>query len=212
MLSQYSYILSNFRYYVSILIVKAKRKWSKTMTNGLDQVNKSLKKKFSSKKLVFGQGFDGAKVVFVIDPPTNNAESDNKPITGNSEKLLNKLLKTAGIDKKKVYITNVVKYTVSGRIHTSKEIKSSVPFLKEEIKTIQPKVVVTLGTTALNGIGLRQPLVNIRGRIFNFGSYELLPTYHPENVAKNPGLETELTADFLKLKELLKKKKEELPN
>lgn len=178
------------------------------MRNGLEQIKQGLKKKFGSKKLIFGQGFDGAKVIFVTDPPSTREEEDNKPITGTSEKLLNKLLKTAGLDKKRVYITNVVKYTVPGRIHTLKEIKSSVPFLKEEIRAIQPLVVVTLGTTALNGIGLRQPLVNVRGKTFNFGSYDLLPTHHPENVIKNPNLETELQADFMKLKELLKIKKE----
>ena len=178
------------------------------MTSDLESVKKALKKKFNSKKLIFGQGFDGAKVVFVTDPPTSKEEQDNKPITGPSEKLLNKLLKTAGLDKRRVYITNVVKYNVPGRIHTMKEIKSSVPFLKEEIKTIQPQVVVTLGNTALNGIGLRQPLVNVRGKIFNFGSYSLLPTHHPENILKSPDLEVELTADFLKLKELLKKIKD----
>lgn len=178
------------------------------MTSDLEQVNKLLKKKFGTKKLVFGQGFDGAKVVFVTDPPTSKEEQENKPITGNSEKLLNKLLKTAGLDKRRIYITSVVKYMVPGRIHTMKEIKASIPFLKEEIKTIQPQVVVTLGITALNGIGLRQPLTNVRGRTFNFGSYDLLPTHHPENILKNPNLETELTADFLKLKELLKNIKE----
>lgn len=178
------------------------------MTSDLDQVNRLLKKKFSTKKLVFGRGFDGAKVVFVTDPPTSIEEQEDKPITGHSEKLLNKLIKIAGLDKRRVYITNIVKYTVPGRIHTMKEIKASVPFLKEEIKTIQPQIVVTLGITALNGIGLRQPLSNVRGKTFNFGSYELLPTHHPENILKNPNLEVELTADFLKLKELLKNIKE----
>jgi len=178
------------------------------MEEGLLQVNKSLKKKFVAKKLIFGQGFDGAKVVFVTDPPTSKEESENKPIAGNSEKILNKLLKVAGLNKQKVYITNVVKYTVPGRVHTSKEVKSSVPFLKEEIKTISPQVVVTLGTIALTGIGLRQPLSNVRGRTFNFGSYELLATHHPESVLKNPGLQPELEADFLKLKTLLKTIKE----
>lgn len=178
------------------------------MENGLEQVKKGLKKKFSSKKLIFGQGFDGAKVVFVTDPATQKEIEENKPITGHGEKTLNKLLKLAGLDKRKIYITNVVKYTVSGRVHTSKEIKSSVPFLKEEIKTISPQVVVTLGTTALTGIGLRQPLGNVRGKTFNFGSYELLPTHHPENTQKNPILQPELEADFLKLKTLLKNIKE----
>ena len=178
------------------------------MANDLIQVNKALKKKFGAKKLVFGQGFESAKVVFVVDPPTPLEERENKPISGNSEKSLNKLLKLAGLNKKKVYITIVVKYTTPGRVHTSKEVKSSVPFLKEEIRTIQPVVVVTLGNIALTGIGLRQPLVNVRGKTFNFGSYELLPTHHPESVVKNPSLQPELEADFIKLKTLLKTIKE----
>lgn len=179
------------------------------MEDALTQVNKALKKKFSAKKLIFGQGFDGAKVVFVIDPPTVQEEKENKPITGHSEKTLNRLIRLAGLNKNKVYITNAVKYTVSGRVYTSKEIKSSVPFLKEELKMIKPQVVVTLGNTALNAIGLRQPLVNVRGKSFNFGSYELLPTHHPENLLKNPSLRPELEADFLKLKDLLKNRKEQ---
>ena len=178
------------------------------MPNELEQVNKALKKKFSAKKLVFGQGFESAKVVFVTDPTTPLEEKENKPISGSPEKSLNKLLKLAGLDKRKIYITNVVKYTTPGRVHTSKEVKSSVPFLKEEIRTIQPVVVVTLGNIALTGIGLRQPLVNVRGKTFNFGSYELLPTHHPESLLKNPGLQPEIEADFLKLKTLLKTIKE----
>ena len=74
------------------------------MANELEQVNKAIKKKFGAKKLVFGQGFESAKVVFVTDPPTPEEEKENKPISGNSEKSLNKLLKLAGLDKRKVYI------------------------------------------------------------------------------------------------------------
>lgn len=176
--------------------------------NKLQPINKSLKKKFVAKKLIFGQGFDSAKVVFVVDPPTDREEQENKPITGHGEKNLHKLIRLAGLNKQRVYITNVIKYAVSGRIHTPKEIKASVPFLKEEIKSIQPRVVVTLGTTALNGIGLRQPLFNVRGKTFNFGSYELLPTHHPESALKNPALQPELEADFIKLKELLASEKQ----
>lgn len=178
------------------------------MASELEQVKKALKKKFGSKKLIFGRGFDGSKVVFVVDPPTPKEEQEDKPLTGHAEKSLNKLLRLAGINKQRVYITGVVKYAVNGRIHTPKEIKASVPFLKEELKVIQPQIVVTLGTTALNGIGLRQPLVNVRGKIFNLGSYELLPTHNPQDTLKNPSLQPELEADFLKLKELLRAKKE----
>ena len=77
--------------------------------------------------------------------------------------------------------------------------------LKEEIKAINPQVVVTLGMAALNGIGLRQPLDNVHGRIFNFGSYELIPTFHPNHAVNDPQVKLRMTNDLAKLKELLKK-------
>ena len=173
----------------------------------LKHVHDGLKKKFGDKKLVLGSGFIDAKVVFVGEAPGVEEEKEGKPISGNSAKLLNQLLKSVGIDKKKVYITNVLKYSPSKeKLPTPKEIKSHVPFLKEELKTVNPQIVVTLGTMALNGVGLRQPLDNVHGRTFNFGSYELFPTFHPEHALKDPTVKALLTTDFTKLKDLLKTK------
>src|SRR3989338_5495993 len=120
----------------------------------LKQINDSLKKKFRGKKLIFGSGFIGAKVVFVGEARGQEEEREGKPMSGHSEKLLNQVLRTLGINKNKIYLTNVLKYNPTGKkIPTPKEIRSYVPFLKEEIKTIGPKVVVTLGNMVLNGIG-----------------------------------------------------------
>ena len=173
----------------------------------LQQVNNSLKKKFKDRKLIFGSGDATAKVVFVCEMPGEDEEREGKPLTGHKEKLLNQLLKTLGVNKKKVYITNVVKYVPRGKIPTSKEIKSYVPFLKEELKTINPQIVVTLGNIALNGIGLRQPLDNVHGRTFNLGSYELFPTFHPDHALKSPEIRTLLESDFVKLRSLIETKK-----
>ncbi|OGN10188.1 MAG: hypothetical protein A3J46_04745 [Candidatus Yanofskybacteria bacterium RIFCSPHIGHO2_02_FULL_41_11] len=174
----------------------------------LKQVNESLKKKFKDKKLVFGSGFIDAKVVFVGEAPGPDEEKEGKPMSGHSEKILNQILRALGINKNKVYLTNVLKYNFAGKkIPTNKEIRSYVPFLKEEIKTINPRVVVTLGNIALTGIGLRQPLDNIHGRVFNFGSYELLPTFHPSHTLKNPEVKNLIQNDLAKLKQLLAKEK-----
>jgi uracil-DNA glycosylase len=103
-------------------------------------------------------------------------------------------------------MTNVVKYMpIGGKIPSPKEIKSHAMFLKEEIKMINPQVVVTLGNIALNGVGLRQPLDNVHGRTFNFGSYELVPTFHPKHASGDPQIKLMMETDLAKLKELLKK-------
>ena len=170
----------------------------------LKHVNDALKKKFKDKKLVFGKGFVGAKIVFVTETAIPDGHVTGKHLHPHHEKLLNQLFKTAGIDKKKVYFTHAVKYFPSQTIAiTPKEIKSHSTFLKEELKSVGPKIVVTLGNLALNGVGMRQPLDNVHGKIFNLGSYELLPTFHPEHALKDSRVKTLLETDFARLKELI---------
>jgi len=171
----------------------------------LQQVNIALKKKFKDKNLVFGYGASDARILFVGEAPGAAEEREGRPMAGNPAKLLNQLLRSVGIDKKKIYLTNVLKYTAL-KTPTPKEIKSHVPFLKEEIKTVGPQIVVTLGNMALNGVGLRQPLDNIHGRVINFGHYELLATFHPVSALRDPEVRSLLETDFIKLKELLKTK------
>ena len=182
-----------------------------TEVKTLNSVNQALKQKFKDKKLVFGQGSIGAKIVLVSEVLDQNGEKDKKPISGAHAKLINQLLKGAGIDKKKVYMTNVVKYRPESDVMpTPKEIKSHATFLKEEIRTVNPEVVVTLGNLALNGVGLRIPVENVHGRTFPLGSYQLLPTFHPEKALNDPIARALLEADFAKLKELLKAAKAEV--
>jgi len=182
------------------------KKTATTTPGELERIKKALKKKFQNKKLIFGSGSVPAKIVFVTEIPGPDEERESRPLTGLSEKMLHQVLKTIGIDKKKIYITSVVKCpSMPGRAFTSKEIKSHVPFLKDEIKAINPQIVVTLGITPLTGIGLRQPLDNVHGRTFNFGSYDLIPTFHPNHASQNPEVKTLISKDLAQLKELLKK-------
>ncbi len=180
-----------------------------TDTKTLTSVNKALKEKFKGRKLVFGQGAIGARVVVVSEMLDPHGEKDGAPVGGPHLKMLNKLLREAGIDRRKVYVTNVVKYRPDAdKLPTPKEIKSHATFLKEEIRTVNPDIVVTLGNLALNGVGLRIPVENVHGRTFPLGAYRLLPTFHPERALRDPGVKSLLDADFAKLKELFKEKPE----
>ena len=69
--------------------------------------------------------------------------------------------------------------------------------------------MVTLGDVALNGIGLRQPLHNVHGRTFNFGSYTLVPTFHPEMAAKDPEVHTLLATDISRIKKIVAESEKE---
>ena len=172
----------------------------------LQRIHKSIKSKFKDKKLIFGSGLVGAKILLVSEMPGNAEIQESKPLTGLAEKTLLQILKSVGIDKNKIYITNAVKYSpTAGKNITPKEMKSHSNFLKEELKVLAPEVVVTLGTVALNGVGLRQPLDNVHGRTFNFGSYTMVPTFHPIQASSSPEIKKRMEVDLAKVKELVKK-------
>ncbi|OGN08304.1 MAG: hypothetical protein A2750_00600 [Candidatus Yanofskybacteria bacterium RIFCSPHIGHO2_01_FULL_45_42] len=179
-------------------------------THSLQHIQEALKKKFKGKKLVFGHGLIGSKIAFVGESPDEHEEREGKAFAGPSGQLLNQFLRKANIDPRKVYVTHILKYRPSpDRVPTLKEIKANVPFLKEEIKTIGPKVVVTLGTMALSGIGLKLPLGNVHGKVFHFGDYSLLPTYHPAHGQSDPQIGSIINLELAKIKELLAQKNEE---
>ena len=175
-----------------------------TEAQKLKSINDALKKKFGEKKLVLGRGSADAQVVVVGEAPGTAEEKEGKPIAGDSAKILNRLLKTAGLKAHQVYVTNVLKYA-SGTTNapSAKEVKSHALFLREEIRAINPRIVVTLGNLALNGIGLRQPLDNVHGRLISLGNHELFATFHPRQALDDPQVKTSLEADFVKLKGLL---------
>lgn len=181
-----------------------------TAPRTLKHIHDDLKSKFPDKIFVSGYGHAQAPVVIVSDAPGVDEEKMKKPLAGKRGQLLNQLLKAAGIDKRKVYITNTIKYRPEvGFASTSKEIRAHAAFLKEELHSINPHVVITLGDLALTGLGLRQPLHNVHGRTFNFGSYEVVPTFHPEAALRDPQIKALLQADFVKVRELLRARKNE---
>lgn len=178
-------------------------------TKTLKSVNSALKAKFKDKKLVFGKGAAGAKVVFVSEVLDKDGEEAGKPLAGKSEKELKRLMKSAGINAKKVYVTNVVKYRPDeDKLPTPKEIRSHSSFLKDEIRSVNPDIVVTLGNLALNGVGLRIPVENVHGRTFPLGTYKLLPTLSPSRAMADPAKQVILEEDFAKLKDLVKESAE----
>lgn len=104
-------------------------------------------------KLVPGEGSKNAKIVFIGEAPGAEEEKLGRPFVGRAGKFLGKQLTLHGIDRKKVYITNVVKVRCIGP-PTDSQIKKYLPILKKELKQIKPKVIVLLGKTAAKNVPL----------------------------------------------------------
>jgi DNA polymerase len=170
----------------------------------LKELDKRLHAKFKPQKLLSGRGHFDAPVMLVSEFPNAEEVAKEKHFLGAHGKILNKLLKELGISKKSIYFTHAVKASKTrNELPNPKEVKQFSHFLREEIKIIEPKLIVALGNTALRGLNVKLPLLNIRGRLIRFGTNSLFATHHPSTVATNPTILPELEKDFKQLAEAI---------
>jgi uracil-DNA glycosylase len=147
-------------------------------------------------RTVFGEGSPKSRVMMIGEQPGNQEDLEGKPFVGPAGKLLDKALEEAGIDRSKVYVTNVVKHFKweprgKRRIHkkpSSIEIAACRPWLDAEIAVVKPKVIVCLGATAAQALLGRGFLVTKhRGE---FVESPLAPyvtaTIHPSAILRAP--------------------------
>jgi uracil-DNA glycosylase len=145
---------------------------------------------------VFGEGSSGSKMMLVGEQPGDQEDLMGKPFVGPAGKLLNSALVEAGIDRKKVYVTNAVKHFKweprgKRRIHKKPnpaEIAACKPWLDAEIAAIRPKVIVCLGATAAQSLlGKDFRVTQHRGEFIasSFAPY-VTATVHPSSILRAP--------------------------
>ena len=109
--------------------------------------------KKNATNLVFADGNVNSKIMIIGEGPGANEDAEGKPFVGRAGKLLDKMLEAINLDRKKVYISNVVNYRPpANRKPTELEIERYLPYLKSHIEIIGPKILVLLGSTALNAL------------------------------------------------------------
>ncbi|HKV27137.1 MAG TPA: UdgX family uracil-DNA binding protein [Candidatus Acidoferrales bacterium] len=149
---------------------------------------------------VFGEGMHSAKIMFIGEQPGDQEDLQGKPFVGPAGKLLDGALVEAGIDRKKVYVTNAVKHFKweprgKRRIHkkpNATEIAACRPWLDAEIATLQPKVIVCLGATAAQALFGRDFRVTLHRGEFLKSSLApfVMTTVHPSSILRAPDEET----------------------
>lgn len=133
--------------------------------------------------IVYPDGDSFSKVVFIGEAPGENEDKIGKPFVGRAGKILDDALKAAGIDRKKILITNTVKCRPpENREPTEEEMKACRPFLESELKNCQ--YVVCLGKSAIyDMIGISDKMENIVNREYripvNGREIIFIPSYHP---------------------------------
>jgi len=156
-------------------------------------------------KLVFGDGSPTARLMFVGEGPGADEDAQGLPFVGKAGQLLNNMIAAMGLKREEVYIANVVKCRPPGnRTPEPEEANTCTPFLFRQIDVVRPQVLVALGATAATYLlGQRQPLAGLRGRVHAYRGTQLIVTYHPAYLLRDPRQKKEAWADLqIAMKEL----------
>ncbi len=145
-----------------------------------------------SKNIVFSDGNPKSRIMLVGEAPGANEDQEGLPFVGRAGVLLDKMLSSINLDRTKVYISNIINYRPpENRKPTDEEIKRYLPFIKKHIEIISPKILILLGSTAMNAlIGDETVISKARGKWIEkkFGSCNtsLIVTFHPAFLMRQP--------------------------
>ena len=152
--------------------------------------NCTLKK--NAKNIVFSDGNPKSKIMLIGEAPGANEDEQGLPFVGRAGALLDKMLAAINLDRKKVYISNIINYRPpDNRRPTDEEIKRYLPFITKHIEIINPKILVLLGSTAMNAlIGNEVVISKMRGKWIEkkFGNCKtsVIITFHPAFLMRQP--------------------------
>ena len=138
--------------------------------------------------IVFADGDANARLMFVGEGPGADEDAQGLPFVGRAGQLLNNMIAAMGLKREQVYIANIVKCRPPGnRTPEPDEANTCTPFLFRQIDVVRPQVLVALGATAATYLlGHKQPLAGLRGRVHAFRGMQLIVTYHPAFLLRDP--------------------------
>src|SRR5713226_7764887 len=156
-------------------------------------------------KIVFGDGNPKAELVFVGEGPGADEDAQGLPFVGRAGKLLTQMIEAMGLQRKDVYICNVVKCRPpENRQPEEDEVSTCSPFLLRQIDAIAPKVIVCLGAVAAKTLlQTNRGISHFRGEWLEFRGRKLLATYHPAYLLRNPPAKSEVWKDLQKVMAVL---------
>lgn len=164
----------------------------------------------TAKQGVPGDGNANAKIIFIGEAPGAKEDREGRPFIGAAGKFLDEMLESIKMKREDVYITNIVKYRPpENRDPTAKEIADCAQWLEEEIKLINPLLIVFLGRHSMNHFFPNEKISEAHGALLtanHFGKVRhFLPLYHPAAALYNGSLREVLKKDFKKIPRILKR-------
>ncbi|MBE9055273.1 uracil-DNA glycosylase family protein [Sphaerospermopsis sp. LEGE 08334] len=141
---------------------------------------------------VVGRGNPQAKIMIIGEGPGQNEDETGLPFVGKSGQLLDKILASVNLSTEHdIYICNIVKCRPpENRVPTPEEMAACKPYLLEQIRLVDPKIILLTGATAVKGItGNKQGITKIRGQWLDWEGRLCMPIFHPSYLLRNPSRE-----------------------
>ncbi|MFC1462972.1 uracil-DNA glycosylase family protein [Verrucomicrobiota bacterium] len=153
-------------------------------------------------KAVPGQGSSSPEIMFIGEAPGADEDKQGLAFVGRAGQLLTKMIEAMGFTRDEVFIGNILKCRPpDNRTPIPDEMGTCMPYLKEQIRLLKPKVIIALGATAVKGLlDVRTGITKLRGTWMAFEGIDLMPTYHPAYLLRNPAAKKDVWED---LKEVL---------
>jgi DNA polymerase len=156
-------------------------------------------------QVVFGTGDPTAALVFVGEAPGHDEDIQGEPFVGQAGQLLTRIIAAMGLTRAQVYMLNVIKCRPPhNRNPRPDEVAACGPILQEQLACLQPRVICALGTFAAQTLlQTEETISRLRGRFHRLGTIQVMPTYHPAFLLRNPQYKRAVWEDMQRIQDVL---------
>jgi uracil-DNA glycosylase len=159
---------------------------------------------YKDRVFIFGEGREGARVAVVGESPGPPDIDSGKPFMGPAGHMLDRILASIGLQRKDCYLTNTVKMICTGDEITPEVLSLFTPYLHRELAAVRPEVVISFGNTPTRALlRTKQPISKLRGEFHDYHGAQLMPTFNPAYLLRDPSKKREVWEDMKKVRDLL---------
>lgn len=155
-------------------------------------------------RVVFGEGNSKAIIMFIGEGPGHDEDVTGRPFVGKAGQLLTKMIEAINFKREDVYICNIVKCRPpQNRVPMEEEAEACLPFLRQQVAIIRPKIIVCLGATAARYVISREiRITRDRGKWYEKGQFKIIATFHPSALLRDPDKKKDAWQDMKAIRKM----------
>ena len=159
---------------------------------------------FAGRIFILGEGSVGSRVAVVGESPGPPDIDSGRPFMGPAGQMLERILASIGLKRDECYLTNTVKYISSGDELTPEVLSFFTPYLHRELAVVRPRAIIAFGNTPTRALlRTKKPISQMRGEFHDYYGMQLMPTFNPAYLLRDPSKKREVWEDMKRVRALL---------